>query len=598
MTSSLPFVRPSHAQRLEVYAPDVRPGFTAWVTAFEYGDGSIGVSFKETKQAPNPHYEKAPVELVEAASLPVSYGAIYLASPTLVSERVYLRTTDGVHYTETGRCRIEDGAFTNIGFPDGRIIGLEVRKVNQDRTSGGDYIDVRESTDGGTTWEVLPPLLPGTNCYVWRTRRLKDGTAIVLASLYGTPWGGNHERPTRNSMFPGETYLSKIQTFFLTTTDGREYSGPHYVLPGIGAHEYDVVERPDGSLLFIAGDVQATPVARQVVERRDGRWINGSLLSIEIGSPPDPSGNPQGGWVPETVVARSDGLLVGARRNKHYSVSNDDGRNWLPVEGLPPSLYQPYLIELPDGRIANYGHVGSDAPFGHQDMTIGVDIFEIDNTLPASPKLTLERLFDEEGRQYVNRFASRLTVGGEPLAGAELTFRFVEVWNPDGSYTTVPQEEAPLQLTAITDADGVAEIHAAAFDDRADINLYYNIDVIHRPREGEPGIAVAGPLRVTIALTPRRGDDQPYEAYFMEGTLYVSDRLEAAFPGLIAALNAQAPVDSPAVDPASLPPGALERLVAAHVVAPDGPGWRWIHTVHARHPLVAARPMPHDDQYI
>ncbi|MCW5954633.1 MAG: hypothetical protein KIT69_20465, partial [Propionibacteriaceae bacterium] len=125
MTLNLPSVRPRHAQRAEVYAPRLRPGFTAWVTAFDYGDGSIGVSFKETKQAPNPYYEKAPVELVEAASLPVSYGAIYLASPTLISERVYLRTTDGVHYTETGRCRIEDGAFTNIGFPDGRIIGLE-----------------------------------------------------------------------------------------------------------------------------------------------------------------------------------------------------------------------------------------------------------------------------------------------------------------------------------------------------------------------------------------------------------------------------------------------------------------------------------------
>lgn len=598
MTTILPSVRPSEAQRIEVYAPRIRPGFTAWVTAFDYGDGSIGVSFKETTQAPNPHYEKPTLEMGEAAGSPVSYGAIDFASPSLVSERVYLRTTDGLHYTETGRCRIEDGSFTNIGFPDGRIIGLEVRRVNETRTGWCDYIEVRESTDGGTTWQLLPPLLTGTSCYVWRTRRLKNGTIIVLASLYGTPWGADQERPTRNTMFPGETYLSKIQTFFLTSSDGREYSGPHYVLPGIGAHEYDVVERPDGSLLFIAGDVQATPVARQVVHRSDGRWINGSLLSIEIGAPPEPAANPQGGWVPETIVAQRDGLLVGSRRNKHYSVSNDDGRNWLPVEGLPVSLYQPFMIELPDGRIANYGHVGSDSPFGHQDMTIGVDIFEIDNTLLPSPRLTLRRLLDAGGNQYLNRFAAQLTVGGRPLAGAELTFRFVEVWNPDGSYTTVPQEEAPYQLTGITDADGTAIVDVTAFDTRADINLYYNADVVYQPKPGEPGIPVAGPLLVTMALTPRRGDDQPHEAYFMEGTLYVAERLETALPGLTAALSALAPAESPTLDPATLPDGAVERLAAAHVIEPDGEGWRWIHTVHAPHPLAAVRPMPHDDQYV
>ncbi|CAL8979674.1 hypothetical protein PROP_02891 [Propionicimonas sp. T2.31MG-18] len=595
MSSALPVVRPSHHRRVEVYAPAVRPGFTAWVTAFEYGDGSIGVSFKETTQAGNPTYERPTLEMGEAAGSPVSYGAIDFASPLLVSERVYLRTTDGERYIETGRCPIEEGAFTNIGFPDGRIIGLEVRRVNDARTGWCDEIDVRESTDGGSTWTVLPPLLAGTSCYVWRVRRLRDGTIVVLASLYGTPWGVDRERTTRNTMFPGETYLSKIQTFFLTSSDGRTYSGPHYVLPGIGAHEYDMVERPDGSLLFIAGDVQATPVARQVVERRDGAWINGSMLAIALGAPADPSANPQGGWVPETVVARADGLLVGARRNKPYSVSNDDGRNWLPVEGMPPSLYQPFLITMPDGTLANFGHVGSDSPFGHQDMTIGVDLFDIENTLLPSPRLTLRRLLDDAGDQYLNRFAARLTVGGEPLAGAELTFRFVEVWNPDGSFTTCPQSEAPYQLTAVTDRDGTAVVHAAAFDGRGDINLYYNADVVYRPSTGIP---VDGPMMVTIALTPRRGDDQPHEAYFMEGTLYIADRLEADHPGLIALLGATAPQDDPGLDVPGLPPGALARLAAAGVVEQADGAWRWISSVHAPHTLAAVRPMPHDDQYV
>ena len=56
-------------------------------------------------------------------------------------------------------------------------------------------------------WKALRP-------YLWRVRCLRDGTLVVLASLYGTPWGPGRERATRNTMLPGETYQSKIQPFF------------------------------------------------------------------------------------------------------------------------------------------------------------------------------------------------------------------------------------------------------------------------------------------------------------------------------------------------------------------------------------------------
>ena len=110
-------------------------------------------------------------------------------------------------------------------------------------------------------------LLEGCAVYLWRLRRLRDGSLLVLASFYGTPWGIGCERATRNTMLPGETYLNKIQTFFLHSTDGRSFSGPHYVLPGTGAHEYDAAELSDGRLLFVAGDVQgaAQPSSRRAV---------------------------------------------------------------------------------------------------------------------------------------------------------------------------------------------------------------------------------------------------------------------------------------------------------------------------------------------
>ena len=49
LTDSIPW-RGDFEQKLG-YAPEKRPGFVAWVTAFPYGDGSIGISFDETLEA-------------------------------------------------------------------------------------------------------------------------------------------------------------------------------------------------------------------------------------------------------------------------------------------------------------------------------------------------------------------------------------------------------------------------------------------------------------------------------------------------------------------------------------------------------------------
>ena len=82
-------------------------------------------------------------------------------------------------------------------------------------TSGWcDYLRVRESADGGATWRDVCRLLEGCAPYLWRVRRLKSGEIIVLASLYGTPWGPGRERATRNTMLPGESYeLSLIHIY-------------------------------------------------------------------------------------------------------------------------------------------------------------------------------------------------------------------------------------------------------------------------------------------------------------------------------------------------------------------------------------------------
>ena len=89
----------------------------------------------------------------EAIGAPVSYCSAECGSADTVSERVYMASDDGgEHWYETGRCPLAEGSFLNAGFADGRLVGLDVGRVNAARTGWCDYIAVRESTDGGSTW--------------------------------------------------------------------------------------------------------------------------------------------------------------------------------------------------------------------------------------------------------------------------------------------------------------------------------------------------------------------------------------------------------------------------------------------------------------
>lgn len=599
LTDSIPW-RGDFEQKL-VYAPEKRPGFVAWVTAFPYGDGSIGISFDETLEAENPDFIPPRLEFAEAAGVLVSYCSVEGGSARQRSYRVYMRSVDGVNFTETGRCGRREGSLCNAGFPDGRIVGFDVPRYNDERTGWSDCIRVRESRDGGSTWTDVRRLLEGTAPYLWRVRCLRDGTLVVLASLYGTPWGPGRERATRNTMLPGETYQSKIQPFFLTSRDGREFSAPNYILPGIGAHEFDFVELPDGRLLFIAGDVQGTPVGRQFVTPSPDGWLNGTLYPICTGAPGDPVRDPQGGYVPETIAWDAQrGCIVGYRRNKCFSLSNDYGENWTRIEPDVPFdfLYQPYLLALDGGRLGLYGHVGGDNAFGENDMTIQAQVFapECARDMPRAAQLSLERMLAPDGSGYINSFRARLTAGGRPLAGQEVEFRFNTYWNEDGSVNTTAQEDAPDKEQVCTDAEGWAVASAVRYNGIGDIHLAYNVDVVcHGSQDVR---ACTGPMMTILALTPRREAGYPYDAYFAGGTLYLAPQFLRDFPQAEEALRGAAG-GSGVLPQGALCEEAVERLLGCGVLRRGQDGaLRWIHSVHAPRPLDDVRPMASADWYV
>ncbi len=578
------------------YRPARQPGFVAWAGVFTYEDGTVGVSFDEITPEPDPAFTPPKLEYAEAAGVPVSYCSVEAGDARQRPWRVYLRTADGVHFTRTGRCPRAQGGLCGAGFANGRIVSYDVPRRNAAGTGWCDFIAVRQSTDGGNTFTEAARLLEGCAPYLWRVRRLPDGRVILLASLYGTPWGPGLPRPTRNTQLPGETYTGKIQTFFMISGDGVHFDGPHYILPGIGAHEYDVAPLPGGRLLFVAGDVQGTPAGRQIVSpAAGGGWVNGPLLPIGQGAPADPAADPQGGFVPETIAwdARQ-GCLVGYRRNRCLSISNDEGANWVPV--APPSgaqpLYQPVLTALPDGALLLAGHVGGDTAFGQGTPTIVCWRMEMDcaGALPAPTALSLQRL--AEGGGYRNAFRAVLRSGGRPLAGRPVEFRFTPYWRADGTVNTTPQDSAPYRVQAVTGADGAAVGRAPWFDGVGDIHLAYNADAVF---PGAPDARACGsPLMTVLALTPRRACEYPYDAYFAGGVLYLSPAFLADYPGAAALLQGALGQSGP---PAALPAAALARLAACGVVHRTPEGWRWIASVHAPRALDGVQPMAQGDWY-
>lgn len=601
MTYSKSHILTCALEQETIYVPKKRPGFVAWAAAYSFGDGSVGLSFDETIRQSNPSFRAPKLEFAEVTGTPVSYCSIEGGSADQTTFRVYMRSSDGIHFEETGRCLRDNGTFCCVGFPDGRLIGYNVSHRNEAGNGWNDFIQVRESQDGGTTWQEIRTLFKGTSPYVWRARRLRNGTIILLASLYGTAWGIGYPRATRNTMFPHETYQSKIQTFFITSQDGYHYSEPHYILPGIGAHEYDVVELEDGRLLFVAGDVQGTPVGRQIVVPSEDGWLNEALFPILSGAPEDPQKNPQGGFVPETTVwDEKNRLILGYRRNKGFSVSNDLGENWTKITPDAPYtfLYQPFMLTLPDGTIAMYGHVGGDNAFGEQDMTIQaqrIDATAAASQLPKAVELTLERLLSQDGSHYTNRFQTRLTSDGQPLPGQAVEFRFNRFWAPDGSVNTTAQDDAPLKLRAITDDQGFAQVHAAAFDCLADIHLAYNVDVVC---PGSDTVRFsAGPLMTVLALTPYRRQNFPRDAYFAGGTLYLAPQFNKDFPDALELLLASVS-DSDRFKPNGLDEQAVKRLIASGVLTQENDGsLLWIPSVHAPRPLNDVKPMLSGDWY-
>lgn len=583
-------------RRQVVYSPREQPGYVAWATTFDYGNGSIGLSFKETVRNQRlGDFDPPTIEEAEAAVVPVSYCSVMCGDAAQESFRVYMKSTDyGETFNETGRCPEREGSFCNAGFPDGRIIGFETPSLATGSITFSGGINVKESRDGGTTWQPLAHIMDGESIYLWRVRRLRDGTIILLAAFTSSPWGPGQMRETRNTNLPDEEGIGDYNPFFLTTTDGTAFSGPHQILAGTNAHEYDMVERADGSLLFINGDVQGAKAARQIVHRNGSFWIPGSVLPIHRGAPEDPVGDSQGGFVPETVIMLENGVMVGGRRLDSYSCSVDEGSNWFEIDGIGSCLYQPFMINTPKG-ILTVGHNGGDVSFGQLEMYIGADLFCLEEHVPRSCTLSIHRCISEDKSHYENRYAAQLLCGDAPLPNHQVLFRFSENWNANGSFSYAPREDAPYQITVTTDADGWAQASAPQYDNPGDIHFSYTVDAVFKPW-GNQYLPCASPRMRVYSMRPWRRCRRPYKAYFAQGDLFISPEFEEQFP-VIKLLQPYVGQPEGLVPVEAIGQELAWALVNSHVAVFEGDYIRWKLSVHAPIPLAGVKPMGDGDWY-
>jgi hypothetical protein len=582
-------------QESALYYPDKRPGYTAWTSLFQFGNGDLGIAFNEIRQGRNAASTPPPLDFVEAMGVPYRYLPVTLpaANPEMLSDYVYLRSSDGGQsWRQTGRCPVHTRHYLHAGFPDSRMVRLigtnEYRYEQGPRRHG---VVIEESRDGGATWTEISRILDGYFFYVHKLKKLSDGALLAAGPVFPSfgPGGTSRSRHTR---LAGE--IRPAQSCFVVSRDGgHSWDGPHYILPGIESWEPDFVELPGGDLLFVNSTVQAGRAARQVVRRTATGYVNDPLMEVRRGIPQDD--NVQGGITPETMTMTPEGLIVGVRRSGPYTCSNDLGENWYEIADVPDCHYQPILERLPDGRFLAVWHWGTDCAFGEKDMYIGTHSFRLEARLPLATRLTLDRELSESEGRFVNTWRATLTADGKPVAGREIVFRTEEVWHRDSRANQTPLAESRNVRRARTDEAGVARLRMDEKERIPDLHHAYRVDAVFEPANGDTLQACAGPLEMAYALTPSRHDPAPYPVYINHGLIMVTPETAQRFPDLadlVARLDRRHP-DAPLarwVELAGSETRAREIvnfLATHHVIRLSEDGiCRWYRSVHCGEEIV------------
>lgn len=464
----VPAVRAVEFESREVYRSGQRPGYTSWVSFFPGERGQWYLTCEEVTRPARPLPQASRQKWYEM-SLPNGYDKSQYQMEVVMLESSDQLQSWNVVSRQPCRFQHSAGSFGQARTRDGRFLRFVWSCYALDPDIDAAEI-FYQSGDNGATWEKQPAFHDSHFAsYPHRLRTLRDGT-LVLAVPLAPKWGAGTDRPVRTAMLL-DTPSEMQMTLFFSHDQGRTWDGPLPILPGQTVSETDFVELPEGHLLVINNSIFAHP-GRQLVYRDGNRFTPGFLERAAAGS------------VPETVCLTRDGILVGCMRAGAYSWSDDLGRTWQPLEGIPPlgpEVYQPWIHALDDGRIACAGHLGADDPIGKQDQHVSLHLFRLQvNRQTQDVRLEIEREFDEAAGRWLNAYTLRLTRQDQPLADKEIEFWYVERDAPGyDSWNKAPLEERMAQggklIKARTGADGAARISLIGLDAVESIHHSYQV---------------------------------------------------------------------------------------------------------------------------
>ena len=497
-----------------VYYPASRPGYAAWVAPWKAPDGSLFVSFIEKRRLPNPTHRPIPLAFWEAMGLPIKYHASFCTDPNILTESVVLRSNDqGENWREVGRCITNClHHFGYLSLPDGSMLRGSHNAYLVYYPEERPTCTIQKSSDFGNTWTDFAVVGEDYFFYPYRLVTLHDGVLVFLGG-YSDSFGPGRRRARRNDQRPYVRQESQAAMYY-SLDQGASWQGPVPVLPGVDASEPDLAELPSGDLLLINSTVQGGTATRQKV-RRQGKWFV-----------PQPVMDVARGPAPETVVLSSEGLLVGTSRGKQYSCSNDEGSTWHVIDGLPRSRYQPRILELDDGRMCNFFHLGGDDVVGEVDQFVGVHTFRLEEHLPAPTALTITRDRNAAGTRYINAFTVTLRVGEEPVSGKIVVFTVRASSRGRKRYDVSTFERT-------TDSHGKASIALPEFETCIDIHRDYTVEAEFRPAVDEARFAPARSSKYfCYRMTSTAGRSNTYNFYVSRRQLFVAPRLLDQFPEL------------------------------------------------------------------
>lgn len=365
--------RATDYQRQVIYHSPETPGYTCWVYPWIMPDGSIMVSFFQAT-GPQEGRPRAPIDIQKKLSWP------HLSDPRrdltgLNTTTVYLRSTDG-GATWTKVCEVPFKGVMNslihgaTALQDGTIL----------RSVFGAYLPydadvprtglVQRSTDGGKTWGRMECVLPPNDflAYPIGLHQLRDGRVVFLGGVSK----GVADRPWSE-------YGPAMEPLLMVSEDsGKTWTGPIQVVPeenrkDWACEECDAVELTNGDLFWVFRRSVPEHSDRPVSERGHTHWqgvmekCGNTWKPKWVGPSPFPNlGLPN-------LVATREGVILYVNGG-HWTA--DEGKTWQRVIDLPAPAYYPKGLQLADGRILVFAHVGSDDPYG-TDQKIVLDTFRL-----------------------------------------------------------------------------------------------------------------------------------------------------------------------------------------------------------------------------